>query len=235
MNAKPYSGNLAAIKWARAQRFGDARLHTVVRALADRADGDGKTWLGQQRLAEETGYCRWQINKIVRVLDALGVIRRQARTKGREGRITDMIFLSLDRSFNLSRSDARALWQSVVRRVRSAASAGLTTLQKCERRFLSSALPLADLLTSLRNPFLGDQAFNAVARLASKVCTGTQEEPKGYTYQGRDNYQDRLALTCAHGPAHARGRPPQTEHPRRNRDIPANLTNAYARAKWGLA
>jgi len=101
----------AAIKWARSQNFGSASLKSVVNALALRVDGKGATWAAQSTLAQDIGMSDRNLRRYLTLLDALGVTTRIVRSRGRLGRASDLITLSMHRRFNITAKDLAAVRQ----------------------------------------------------------------------------------------------------------------------------
>ncbi|EXL08739.1 hypothetical protein [Aquamicrobium defluvii] len=101
----------AAIKWSRSQNFGSAALKAVVNAIAVRVDRQGATWAAQQTLAQDLGMSDRNLRSHLKTLQVLGVITRTVRSRGRQGRASDLIILSLHRKFDLSAKDLRAVRQ----------------------------------------------------------------------------------------------------------------------------
>lgn len=98
-----------AIKWARLQRIGNSTLKAVVNAIALRADKHGATWVSQSALAQDLGMSDRTLRRQLVVLEALGVITRTRRSKGRHGRASDLTVLSMHRLFNVTDKDLRAV------------------------------------------------------------------------------------------------------------------------------
>lgn len=101
----------AAIKWARSQNFGSAPLKSVVNALAVRVDRQGATWVSQMTLAQDLGMSDRSLRTHLKTLEALGVIVRTVRSRGRHGRASDLIILTLHRRFDITAKDIRAVRQ----------------------------------------------------------------------------------------------------------------------------
>ena len=101
----------AAIKWSRSQNFGSAALKSVVNAIAVRVDKQGATWASQMTLAQDLGMSDRNLRGHLKVLEAIGIIRRTVRSRGRQGRASDLIVLSLHRKFDITAKDLRAVRQ----------------------------------------------------------------------------------------------------------------------------
>lgn len=99
----------AAIKWARSQNFGSAALKSVVNIIASRADTKGATWAAQATLAQDIGMTDRNLRTHLKALEALGVIHRLPRSKGRFGRASDLITIALHRRFDISAKELRAV------------------------------------------------------------------------------------------------------------------------------
>jgi len=98
-----------AMKWARLQSFGSLSLKALVNAIAARADKKGSTWVSQRTLADDLGASDRHIRELLAKAEMLGVITRTPRSAGRRGRLTDLMTLTLQRSFCLTASDVRAV------------------------------------------------------------------------------------------------------------------------------
>ncbi|MDX6806336.1 helix-turn-helix domain-containing protein [Terrihabitans rhizophilus] len=101
-----------AILWARRQRIGKPHLKSLLNALATRANNDGLTFVAQATLAEDLGLSERQIRKSLALLEALGLIVRMPRSRGRKGRMSDNIILSMHRMFDVSGADIRKAKQA---------------------------------------------------------------------------------------------------------------------------
>ena len=101
-----------ALKWARRQRIGSLSLKALVNAIAARADQKGTTWASQATLAEELGATDRHVRGLLSTLEQIGVITRTMRSGGRNGRLSDVITLSLHRDFDLSARNVKAAKQA---------------------------------------------------------------------------------------------------------------------------
>lgn len=102
-----------ARKWAGHQKIADQTILAVLRALAWGADkGTGNCRKSQADLAREAGVTDRAVRAALTVLERLEIVARQARSKGKYGRTTDLIILSLDRNFDVSRAAIRAMRKS---------------------------------------------------------------------------------------------------------------------------
>jgi hypothetical protein len=99
------------MKWARAQNFGSAPLKSVINAIAARADKQGTTWAAQATIAQDIGMTERNLRSHLKLLEALSVISRQKRSRGRHGRTSDLIILALHRQFDITASSLRAVRQ----------------------------------------------------------------------------------------------------------------------------
>lgn len=120
-----------AIKWARSQNFGSAALKSVVTAIALRADPKGATWASQATLAHDAGMTDRNVRRHLVVLEAVGVIHRIARSKGRYGRSSDLITLALHRTFDLSAKELRAARDRLSEKSSNRTESTLPTGQRC--------------------------------------------------------------------------------------------------------
>lgn len=98
----------SAIKWARSQNFGSAALKAVVNVIASRADNNGATWAAQSTLAQDIGMTDRNLRTHLKTLEALGVIHRQRRSKGRYGRTSDLVAIAMHRRFDITAKDLQA-------------------------------------------------------------------------------------------------------------------------------
>lgn len=121
----------AAIKWVRNQNFGSASLKSVVNALALRVDKSGVTWIAQALLAQDVGMSDRNLRRHIRVLEALGVITRTKRSRGRQGRASDLIILALHRRFDITAKDIRAARQRLAEESSNRTKSTLPTGQRC--------------------------------------------------------------------------------------------------------
>ena len=94
-----------AMKWAKRQKIANQPMKAVVRELACYADRAGACFPSQATLAADTGLSERCVRYCLADLERLGVIHRKARSKGRAGRSTDLIVISLHRDFEISKTD----------------------------------------------------------------------------------------------------------------------------------
>jgi hypothetical protein len=103
----------AASNWHRRQKIADHTLNAVLRAVCWRANNAGECWASQGTLSNETGLTDRCIRASLGVLELLGVVSRKRRSKGKEGRTTDLIQVHLDRQFDLSKAAIQAVRKSL--------------------------------------------------------------------------------------------------------------------------
>lgn len=162
-----------ALKWASRQRIADQTLMTVLRAVAFLADkGTGECRKSQSILSTETGLTDRAIRSSLVVLERLEVITRKPRSKGKYGRTTDLIILSLDRNFDVSRGAVQAIRKSLKSALQP--ERGSASKKVCNR----NQIPL--------QPERGSREYNTVdteepyqVGVSSKVegCSATSGEP----------------------------------------------------------
>lgn len=103
-----------ARSWAGRQRVDDRTLRSVLNALAWAADkGTGECRKSQAFIASEAGLKDRAVRYALVVLEHLEIIKRKPRSKGKYGRTTDVIALSLDRNFDVSRAAIQAVRKAV--------------------------------------------------------------------------------------------------------------------------
>ncbi len=94
--------------WLKRQQIDDKALKEILEGLVAVAD-NGVCQITQMRLAKKVGMSDRNIRRCLTVLEALGIIDRSKQTEwGKKGRSTDLIFLSVDRDFNLSKETISA-------------------------------------------------------------------------------------------------------------------------------
>ena len=103
-----------AVKWYGEQKLADATLKNLLYVLAYEAKkGTGDCASSQAVLAQKTGMTDRSVRANLVILAQLEMITRKVRNKGRYGRTTDLITLSLGRTFDISRPTIRALRKSL--------------------------------------------------------------------------------------------------------------------------
>lgn len=100
--------SVRALQWVIAQRIASRALTGALMALATRADKGGKVVAAQATIAADMGVSERQLRHHLSALEALGVIHRDHRNKGNRGRTTDLITLSMNCTFDLSKADIAA-------------------------------------------------------------------------------------------------------------------------------
>lgn len=96
-----------AMKWARSQNIGSAPLKSVVNAIAARADKKGTTWAAQATIAQDVGMTERNLRSHLKLLEAMSIITRHKRSRGRYGRTSDLIILALHKRFDITAKGIR--------------------------------------------------------------------------------------------------------------------------------
>ena len=129
----------SAIKWARRQIVPNGSLKAVLTELASVSRDGVNAWPSQATIAASTGLSKRTVWQSMRALQYLGLICRQRRSRGRLGRTSDMVSLSVHREFSLTRADILEAREATVRRVRRPAPGVLqlanlasATRKRCE-------------------------------------------------------------------------------------------------------
>ncbi|MES0074122.1 helix-turn-helix domain-containing protein [Mesorhizobium sp. M0058] len=100
----------AARKWLDRQHVADGTLLLVLRAMADLADKNGRCNKSQTGIAHHAGLGERAVRNSIRLLDHIGMITRDRRSSGgKAGRMTDLVHLAIDHSFDLSRERVSSL------------------------------------------------------------------------------------------------------------------------------
>jgi hypothetical protein len=121
-----------ALKWAAHQRVDDRTLKLVLGALAFTADkGGGECRKCQAVIAAEAGVKVRAVRYALVVLERLEIITRKPRSKGKYGRTTDLVTLSLDRNFDVSRAAIQAVRKALKSPLQPAPRAAST--KSCNR------------------------------------------------------------------------------------------------------
>jgi predicted transcriptional regulator len=121
-----------ARSWANKQRIDDRTLKLVLGALAWAADkGTGECRKSQAVIAAEAGMKERAVRYSLVVLERLEIITRKPRSKGKYGRTTDLIVLSLDRNFDVSRAAVQAIRKALKQSLQPAPRAA--SMKSCNR------------------------------------------------------------------------------------------------------
>jgi hypothetical protein len=100
----------AARKWLDRQRVEGATLNLVLRVLADAADKNGRVNLSQPGIATRAGIQERATRGALSVLDQARVISRTRRSDGgSKGRTVDLIHLSMDAEFSITKDAIKRL------------------------------------------------------------------------------------------------------------------------------
>lgn len=97
--------SVPAMNWAGRQQIPNGSIKGVLTALAWIAGKEGTARPAQATIAERAGLSPRSVWEALAILEKLGVISRERRSKGRLGRTTDLITLRLHREFNISKKD----------------------------------------------------------------------------------------------------------------------------------
>lgn len=130
----------AATNWARTQRTGTTNTKMILLLLADLADENHSCFPGQARLAADAEMHVNSVARHVTKLEALGLVRREARQDGRGHRTSDRYFLAVDGPFGPD--TARTLPTTEVDRPNPPNEASLTTTQVGPNHHLGVEEPL---------------------------------------------------------------------------------------------
>ena len=124
-----------AREWMKRQRIADATLKAVVRAIAWSADkGGGECRAAQSDLAEEASMTDRAVRAALVVLERLEIVQRKSRSKGKYGRTTDLITLSMERNFDVSRGAILAVRKALRPPLQPAPRAGKS--ETCNRHLV---------------------------------------------------------------------------------------------------
>ncbi len=83
------------LNWATRVSGGDLAANAVLMVLAEAADDDGKTFVGQETIAERLDTARLTVNRAMKRLEARGLIVRSRRRREDGYRSSDLIRLTL--------------------------------------------------------------------------------------------------------------------------------------------
>lgn len=82
-----------AMAWARKQKTNSPVLKSVLLAIANYADEDGKAWPSQARIVEDTELSKRSVIKALHDLEGMGLIERTERRRADGSRSTDLVRL----------------------------------------------------------------------------------------------------------------------------------------------
>ena len=103
-----------AMTWAEGQKIHDGTVLAVLRAIAWHADkGTGECRKSQEQIGRHAGLSVRAVRYALAILEKLEIVRRRSRSKGKLGRTTDAIMLSMDRTFDVSKSAIVSLRKAV--------------------------------------------------------------------------------------------------------------------------
>ncbi len=89
--------------WLKRQKIDDKGLMSILGVLAS-VEQDGVCQITQPRIAEKMDVADRTVRRLLATLEALGVVHRSKQSEwGKRGRASDLIYLSLDLDFNISR------------------------------------------------------------------------------------------------------------------------------------
>ncbi len=83
-----------AISWAKKKTMGSANRKLVLLLLADYADANWSTFVGQERLAAEADMSKRTVQRILTDFEADGLIRREERRRDDGYRTSDRIYIN---------------------------------------------------------------------------------------------------------------------------------------------
>lgn len=99
-----------ATLWLQRQDIPDPSLMAVLRVLTYMHHRESLLFPSQRLLSKRTALCERTVRGALRVLDALGVTTRRPRSAGHgKGRTSDVIELTLNKKFELTKLDIREI------------------------------------------------------------------------------------------------------------------------------
>lgn len=180
-----------ANEWAGRQRIADLTLTAVLKALAFKADkGTAECRAPQSEIAQEVGLTDRAVRSALVVLDQLEIISRHERSRGRFGRTSDLVILSIGRNFDVSKATVQAIRKALKPKFQPEPNSG------CTKRSNRNQIPL--------QPEPGSGPYN----------TGDKEEPyqvrvstyvEGSSTEGEGTPTDRAAYPSNVIPLMSRG------------------------------
>jgi Mn-dependent DtxR family transcriptional regulator len=97
--------SVAAMTWAGRQQIASGSIKGVLTAVAWIAGKEGTARPAQSTIADRAGLSPRSVWEALAILEKLGVISRERRSRARLGRTSDLITLRLHRDFNISKKD----------------------------------------------------------------------------------------------------------------------------------
>lgn len=89
-----FAGPFGRLHWSQAQRTGDPALKLLIIALASYADEQWSCWPSQQTLAHDSEQSLSTVKRQLKLLERLGLLRRERRFQGKANRLTDRYYLN---------------------------------------------------------------------------------------------------------------------------------------------
>lgn len=105
-----------AKEWAHRQHIADGAMKPVLVELAYLHMNGRDLFPSQAYLAQATGNSERTVRDALRLLEIFGLVARKARSKGKLGRTTDIVTLSLDKEFSVSKSAIAAVRRGFCKR-----------------------------------------------------------------------------------------------------------------------
>lgn len=128
--------SVPAMNWAGRQQIASGSIKGVLTALAWIAGKEGTARPAQATIAERAGLSPRSVWEALAILEQLGVISRERRSRGRLGRTSDLITLRMHRDFNISKKDI-----SAARKALKAERSNSQDLRKAKNLQLAKSAP----------------------------------------------------------------------------------------------
>lgn len=97
--------SVPAMAWAGRQQIASGSIKGVLTAVAWIAGKEGTARPAQATIADRAGLSPRSVWEALAILEKLGLISRERRSRGRLGRTSDLITLRLHRDFNITKKD----------------------------------------------------------------------------------------------------------------------------------
>jgi DNA-binding transcriptional MocR family regulator len=102
-----------ASKWALRQAVSDGGLKNVLSTIGWCADNEGVAYPSQKTIAGKCGLSERSVRRLMAQLEALGLIQRHKRSRGSQGRTSDLIVLQMHKDFTVTKAQIQALRKGV--------------------------------------------------------------------------------------------------------------------------
>lgn len=180
--------SVPAMNWAGRQQIASGSIKGVLTALAWIAGKEGTARPAQATIAKRAGLSPRSVWEALAILEQLGVISRERRSRGRLGRTSDLITLRMHREFIITKKDI-----SEARKALKEARSNSQKLREEENLQLANSAPAT---RNLCEGYYSDTTYPYQVRVSSKVEGSSATSGEAHPTDGASFPDNVVPLVC---------------------------------------